>query len=346
MGGKAMSMETSEWLHNNIVVGFTAKRGNAWWMKAAVDSSGRPNHYDGAVPIERVKELLGFEVAPRTVWVDGGTEHGIIEMPERRAWVRMDTGEVMGIHSDGYAGHQYGEWLVRNVENLLDSEVQVGGAGLLAKGAQAYVQVEIPETIEVQGVAFRPTILATTSFDGSIATTYKETVQIVVCDNTRAMALRGGGRVFRVKHTRNSQMRISEARQALGLLHQIGEEFAAEVEQLLSIEVSDRQWSKFLEAYAPIENNATQRSITMAENKRGELNRMYRHDVRVQPWAGSAYGVVQAVNTFVHHAQKVQRVSRVERNLSRAIEGKVEALDKGTLATLNQVLQLPQLVAA
>ena len=39
------------------------------------------------------------------------------------------------------------------------------------------------------GVAFRPNLLATTSFDGSIATTYKRTVTITVCDNIRELWL-------------------------------------------------------------------------------------------------------------------------------------------------------------
>lgn len=39
----------------------------------------------------------------------------------------------------------------------------------------------------------------------------------------------------------------------------------------------------------------------MAECKRDALNRLYRHDERVAPWAGTGLGVVQAVNTYAHH---------------------------------------------
>ncbi len=48
----------------------------------------------------------------------------------------------------------------------------------------------MPDTITTpEGVAFRPNLLATTSFDGSIATTYKRTVTDTMCDNTRELAL-------------------------------------------------------------------------------------------------------------------------------------------------------------
>ncbi len=47
-----------------------------------------------------------------------------------------------------------------------------------------------PTTITTpEGVEFRPNLLATTSFDGSIATTFKRTVTATVCDNTRELAL-------------------------------------------------------------------------------------------------------------------------------------------------------------
>lgn len=94
---------------------------------------------------------------------------------------------------------------------------------------------------------------------------------------------------------------------------------AAEVEQLLRIEVSDRQWRRFVEAYAPIKADASPRSVTMAGKKRHDLTRLWTRDHRVQPWAGTAYGVVQAVNTYVHHLGTVRGANRIERNMIRAV---------------------------
>jgi len=54
-------------------------------------------------------------------------------------------------------------------------------------------------------VEFRPNLLATTSFDGSIATTFKRTVTTTVCDNTRELALTEKGQHYKVKHTRGSR---------------------------------------------------------------------------------------------------------------------------------------------
>jgi len=39
----------------------------------------------------------------------------------------------------------------------------------------------------------------------------------------------------------------------------------------------------------------------MADTKRDSLTTLYRSDPRVSPWAGTAHGVLQAVNTYEHH---------------------------------------------
>lgn len=36
----------------------------------------------------------------------------------------------------------------------------------------------------------------------------------------------------------------------------------------------------------------------IAEKKRAGLQKLYTHDLRVAPWAGTAYGVLQAANTY------------------------------------------------
>ena len=56
----------------------------------------------------------------------------------------------------------------------------------------------------------------------------------------------------------------------------------------------------------------------MADSKRDSLDAMYRSDPRVAPWAGTAHGVLQAVNTYEHHAGTVRGSSRTERTGSRS----------------------------
>src|SRR4051794_22090519 len=62
-------------------------------------------------------------------------------------------------------------------------------------------------------------------------------------------------------------------------------------------------------------------ALTMADRKRDTLQRLYRHDSRVAPWAGTAHGVVQATNTYAHHEAIVRGADRAERNMLKTITG-------------------------
>ena len=325
-----MSRETLEWLNTNVLVGFTAKRGNAWHYRAGSD-----NHFEGAVPISAVRErLFNWEPVETTHPCPCGCKKG-----EFKAVLRSDTRHRMGMFKDGYNPHSYEKWLLNQVSSLLGDTLHIGSAGLLRGGAVAWVSVEVDENMTTpEGVEYRPHLLATTSFDGSIATTYKRVVTCVVCDNTRDAALSESGQDYRVKHTRNSDIKLEDARSALALVHTIAEDFEAEVAELCQITVTDNQWFKFLDAFAPVEKDKSKSSQTMARNKQDALTAQWRTDQRTSPWKNTAFGVVQAVDTYLQHDQTVKGMTRPERNMINTITSATTKEDRKALDTLRLVL--------
>jgi phage/plasmid-like protein (TIGR03299 family) len=318
-----MSAETSSWLNQNTLIGFTEKRGQAWHYRAS-DQGDEPNHYAGPIPVEDVKRRL-FAWEGRSGAVYTRVNGTYKRVPGRQAISRSDTGEVLGVFADGYTIHQYDEWLLTNVSNILDDTLQIGSAGLLKGGGVAWVSIEVPENIKTpEGVEFRPNLLAATSMNGSLATTYKRVVTNVVCDNTMAAGLGEAGQTYKVKHSRYSAAKLGEAREALNVIHTVAEAFEAEVAKLCRVEVSEKAWDAFLTAWAPTGSSA--RGVTMADAKREALAGLYRNDERVAPWAGTAWGVMQAVNTYTHHVANV-RGERAEANMRRAVTGGVDDLD-------------------
>ena len=242
----------------------------------------------------------------------------------------------------GYQGHQYSEWLLENVATIIDDDLGIWSAGLLRNRAQAWVSVEVPESITTpEGVEFRPNLLATTSFDGSLATTYKRVVQIVVCDNTRDAALGEDGQQFKVKHTKYSGFKITDARDALAVVHTMAEDFANEVANLTAWKVSDADFLKLLDVMVPVPEGeeASKRGVTVSENKRAELIQMYHNDERVAPWKGTAFGVAQAYNTWTHHKAIVRKgVPRVVRNMENVVTGKMGTMDAKVLEALRDLV--------
>lgn len=348
-----MSRETIEWLNT-----YTLQSRRVWHTDANIQKVAQ-TVYDGAIPVaDVISRLFAWDAveadvtATATIMDENGVGTITITDPERKAMLRPpgalganDKGAIMGVFKSGYQGHSYADWLVHNVANILDDDLSIYSAGLLRGGAQAWVNVTVPDTITTpEGVEFRPNLLAVTSFDGSLATTYKRTVTATVCDNTMSAALgesKAGGE-FKVKHSRHSKLKLMEARDALALVHTIADDFAEQVAALTSVKVSDAEFDRFLESIAPTTDangiEKTGRGLTMAENKHAEMRSLWRNDGRVAPWKNTAYGVVAAVNTHSHWVQTVRGAERDERNMNLTVTGGFDKLDAETLDTLTAVL--------
>ncbi len=339
------------------LVGNTDQRGDAWRYRTSEDGE-EPDAYPGPIPVEDVRRRLFSWTAvsrPLAVAVPaserdgthcdaGGRPQRWVEVPGRQAICRSDdpSGAVLGVFAQGYAPHQYGEWLVDGVARLVEGDLGISSAGLARGGAVAWVEVSVPETFATAaGVEFRPNLLATTSFDGSCATTYKRVVTDVLCDNTRVAALAEPGQAAKVRHTRRSELRRIDAREALALVLTAKEQFTAETDVLTTLTVSDREWAAFLDAHEPLTARGGPKvgnALKVAQEKRDVLRELYAKDPRVAPWAGTAHGVIQAVNTYRHHVAAVRGGSRAERNAMATVDGRFEHLDRTTWRTLAGVL--------
>jgi hypothetical protein len=122
----------------------------------------------------------------------------------------------------------------------------------------------------------------------------------------------------------------------------LADDFAAEIAALCATKVDDTQFSKFLDLLVPMtEANGKpleKGALTKRQNKQDTLTRLWIRDPRVSPWKGTAFGVVQAVNTYTHHEQTVKGATRAERNMVNAITGATAKEDNRALDLLGKVL--------
>jgi phage/plasmid-like protein (TIGR03299 family) len=191
-----------------------------------------------------------------------------------------------------------------------------------------------------------------TSCNGSKATTFGRAVCAIVCDNTLSAADREAGHI-RIKHTAGSALRIADARDALNIIVAEKDATYDELETLLDVKVDDVQWQKFLDLAVPIKDDMSPRSRTMAENKLGELNRLYKNDMRVAPWKGTGLGVMQAMNTYDQHFATMRNLgdgnkgqARYGRTLLAAADGSLAKATAGYRAMLASVTDAKVLVSA
>jgi phage/plasmid-like protein (TIGR03299 family) len=349
---KGMSTETIEVLNTLQLIGFTSLRGRAWHYRAEAQGE-EPNHYDGEIPVDDVRrrllnwtaeERVLYTLVPAETWSTAttlgadGEALRYAEVDGRKAIVRSDTGATLGIFKSGYTVHQYQDALLGNVANLLDDGLSIGSAGLLRGGAIAYVSVEMDENVHTEvGMEFRPFLLATTSHDGSLATTYKRVTTRVVCDNTCEAALGEKGEAVKVRHSRYSALRISSAREALGILSSLTDDTVAEIERLAAWDVSNRDFGRWLDRIVPVDVDASDAVKARLGRQRDEMTAFYHGDPRVAPWAGTALGVQQLVNTWRQHRRPARKGQRVERNMLDLLTGRTGDKDRSALDHLRLV---------
>jgi phage/plasmid-like protein (TIGR03299 family) len=346
-----MTRENLKWLNRNILIGYTEQRGTAWhYVKSLQDDE--PNHYVGAVPVEDVlRRIFNWDALKLPVYYplhttgegDSGPEKPIdqvVRAPGQFDIVRSDTRLRFKSCGRDYQIHQYSEWLLKTLANLIDDELNIGSAGILQGGGSGFVTLELPESVEVlTDFQVRPHLLAATSHNGRYATTYKTVATFVVCDNTLAIALNEETPQFKVRHSKRSTIRLQSVRDALNLVHAVTDSAKGLVLELSELQVSDSEWNRLVKELAPVpelgasSSEKQKREAAKARVKQDELNNLYNSDYRVAPWKGTGLGVFQAFSTHAHHVAG-GNASRGERNRANAIGGATQRHDQRVLAAL------------
>lgn len=345
------------------LIGNTAKRPT--WIG---QTDGTLPTYEGPIPVSEVeRHLFNWEALSvpsgnfipcepdsiGSVIIDGQYYMPKVT-PGAQGFVRSDDHTELGRHGRGYKGHGYNQWLVRDVANIVGDTLSINSALELKNGAQAAVEVALAEWMHdtESGVDFWPVLLAKTSFDGSIATTYSAACKMAACDNMyqgMQRAAKNAGRQFKVRHTVNSLSaeKLTGVRHALRILEQAADGMTEFLHQLTPIKVDRVQWLKVMDIIEPpAKADATKVALTKADNRRQQLDAVYQNNPMVAQWNGTAFGVVQAVNTFEHHFRNVRGTSRIERVYDRAMRDDFAKADGDTLNALAHVLEMPELAMA
>ena len=344
-----MSAETLNWLNTMTLQGYEIKRGKAWHYDAA-SQGDRSNHYPHAIPFEDVLERLfpwKATEGPVKARVKVAGKWQTVTVPGKKALSHPDTGEVFSIVGSGFAVHNYGEWLIENFRILMDTdELGIGSAGLLKGGAQAWVQLELPETVTGPGgIQHRPFATASVVLDGSRSDVYGTGSTLAVCDNTLSAAL---GRFFaqvKYAHRKGVKFQAQDVREKLEILAGTTDLINAELEALLGIPVSDKQWEQFVAATIGNRPNSMiegkgSAALTKWDDRHDTLTALWKNDPMVAPWTGTAFGAIQAMNTYRHHHQVAKGVEggRAERNLLNRVDGTNDKQDALVLDRLQMVL--------
>lgn len=370
----------------NIMIGNVEKTGHSWWYNQALERADRPTHYAGFLPLPVVKDRLfgwtAWESNRLIAYFDqperddagnivldsqGNPVMKTYEVPVksfkalgREDWVvngvpadeEDGADAILHVQGKDYGVHQLQETFLNTTAQIVQGADNMGivSAGLLKWGRRAWITISVPENLtnDASGMQFRPNLTVSTSFDSSLATSWTRTIGVPVCDNTLdyQLAKAGESGKFTLRHTKNSAVRIKDAIEALGLLHQQADEMDRALAELVNTEVPEAVFLKWLDKMVPVpeikekkvmvsiqgeEREITKVSTngqTMALNRREKLVEMWDFDPRVAPWKNTKLGVLQLWNTYNQHERTFKASKQFDGN---RLAAKVESQQLKTL---------------
>lgn len=198
---------------------------------------------------------LDFTVEKRRLFYEGDDVGGQLNVMEpvkdRRAIVRSDTGEWLGIMSKDYPPLQYAEAF--DFMDTVDSEYVA--AGCLKGGRQGFMVVRAPDSLSVLGGDDPHDLYAVlrTSHDGSRAV--EITVQALRHRCMNQLTLQSFARDvphrWAIKHTSSMHAKLAEAQTSLGNIGKYAQALEKNAERLVAVKLSDANARATLEAVLP-----------------------------------------------------------------------------------------------
>jgi phage/plasmid-like protein (TIGR03299 family) len=342
---------------SEIYIGGTAKRGvygGRWIGKGEVT-----REYEGSIPVGDIyKGLLDWEplAVPNAnlipVSLDepfdtivGGQAYKVSVRPDHKAIVRSDNHRSLGVFKDGYDSTGY-KGLMQWTQDTLYGGMTNYATGLLGGGTRFFTQFGLDETMHdgKSGLDFLPFVLFQSSLDGSLANSWSAGSLIAICDNMFAgikASSAAAGRQMKLKRSRYglSEARMSDLRSVLAVTELETQSMTDFLHATVEVPVSKSQFVKVLDEIIPLpKGEVSKAAVTKSGNRRDAVTALYHNSPMVEPWTGTAFGVIQAFNTYAHHGQSVRGASRVERVYDRVLRGDMAQSDTAVMAALDKVL--------
>lgn len=237
------------------------------------------------------------------------TEHSAGLVPSGTySVVRSTDGKVLsGSNSVGgrYRPLQNDE-MYRLISDASDEfDIGIVGFGLMSGGARSFLQVELPFTVDVGGVAdekvrFFAAII--NSFDGSSSMAMRMTTQRVWCANMLPTLFVGrGGRnknvgqgvtVFR--HTDDGKNKLEATRLMMEELIANRGDYAAALDHLANTEVSGDRFESIVKRMYPVHDDMKKQKVDNQMARREAMRARYQETPDLQGLPMSEYRVLQA----------------------------------------------------
>ncbi len=236
------------------------------------------------------------------------TENGITRIDSPDKWMTVRTNpqtgatEYLGVVGDDYTCVQNEQ--VAEVLNLLTDEsgAHFETAGSMRGGKSVFVTMKLPEAMKLADIDDIDLYLAaTTSHDGTASLRVDATPVRIVCANTQRMAYQRSKGFYTFRHTSNVKSKISEAREAIGLVWKHFTAFEAEAEKMINETLTMGEFEKIVAQVWPLADDASDATKNNAKQRMSTLRYLIRDADTQKAIKGTRWAGYQAITEYLDH---------------------------------------------
>lgn len=241
---------------------------------------------------------LDYLVQLKSLWTSEGES-----VPTRKAVVREDTNQVLGVVSNTYQPLQNHQCFSFMDSVVADGRLRYHTAGALGKGERIWMLAKLPGEIRIRDSddVTDKYLLLSNSHDGSSALRVYFTPIRVVCANTLAMAERRScGDGVSIVHKGDLAAKVGEAQEILGFARRFYDDLEGRINQLASYHPTREQVQDYFESLYP--------DLKEGTNKRGQniRNRLFHlfeagRGQNIAETQLTAWAAFNAVTEYVDH---------------------------------------------
>ena len=240
-------------------------------------------------------------------------------VPQKRAVIRTDTKDVLGVVGGNYVPVQNRVCFSFLDAVVADGELRFHTAGALRKGERIWLLAKLPGQIRVRFSedVTEKYLLLSNSHDGSSALRVHYTSIRVVCSNTLSLADgEGRGEGIAIRHQGNLASKVRDAQDVLGLARRHFDDLEGQMDLMARHYPTYSQLSAYFKDLVP---DPEEGNKSRAQNVRGELFRLYESgkgqeipEIKLTTWAA-----LNAVTEYVDHHRPTRAKTEFERAANR-----------------------------
>lgn len=231
-----------------------------------------------------------------------------VEVLDKRAVIRKDTQELLGVVSSRYKVCQNVDAL-SFVENINDIKLlKAGSVG--QNNSTIYMIGQLPE-VTVLGDTITPHLIFQNSHDGLSGIKATICMLRIVCQNQFVSTFSASPAVISIRHQGDLEGNLIAASQTMNSMYEYITHYDEFAKEMVSQKVDRETFNKILEGYFKIPEDATDRTKANIIDCRDYFTECYNVDDN-QNFKGTKYGLINAFSDYITHKEPMKKSSNWE----------------------------------